>query len=166
MRTMCCACDNAGVAKMVQIRNVPEETHRTLKVRAAQAGLSLSDYLLGEVEQLAATPTIAELSERIRRRRPVKLRGSSARFIRRQRGAYPGARALRNDRAIRLDSHRRLPRHEHSLERREEQRAREAEQRDNHKPGVHAIDLERVPGVPDEVADPVARADELGRHDD
>ncbi len=87
MRTVCSTCDDVGVAKMVQIRNVPEEIHRTLKVRAAEAGVSLSDYLLGEAEQLAATPTIAELSERIRRRRTVKLRGSSAKIIRRHRDA-------------------------------------------------------------------------------
>jgi len=31
---------------MIQIRNVPPELHRKLKVRAAEAGMSLSDYLL------------------------------------------------------------------------------------------------------------------------
>ena len=39
--------------KMIQIRNVPETTHRTLKVRAAQRGMSLSDYLLAQIQQLA-----------------------------------------------------------------------------------------------------------------
>ena len=33
------------MAKVVQIRNVPDKLHRTLKARAAQAGMSLPDYL-------------------------------------------------------------------------------------------------------------------------
>jgi plasmid stability protein len=39
--------------KHIQIRNVPEELHRTLKARAALAGMSLSDYLLHECRKLA-----------------------------------------------------------------------------------------------------------------
>ena len=38
------------MAKMIQIRNVPDDLHRVLRVRAAQAGLSLSDYLLTDEE--------------------------------------------------------------------------------------------------------------------
>ncbi|MGH7022644.1 MAG: FitA-like ribbon-helix-helix domain-containing protein, partial [Caulobacteraceae bacterium] len=34
---------------MIQIRNVPDDLHRRLKSRAALAGMSLSDFLLGEV---------------------------------------------------------------------------------------------------------------------
>ena len=61
------------MSKMIQIRNVPDELHRTLKVRAAQAGMTLSDYLLSEIEQIAAKPTLAEMMERLRRREPVAL---------------------------------------------------------------------------------------------
>jgi antitoxin FitA len=43
---------------MVQIRNVPEALHRRLKSRAALAGMSLSDYLLSEIRQVAERPTI------------------------------------------------------------------------------------------------------------
>lgn len=82
------ACDNVrSMAKMIQIRHVPESVHRTLKVRAAQAGMSLSDYLRAEVEQLAAIPTIEELTERIRQRPRVAMRGSAASVIRRHRDA-------------------------------------------------------------------------------
>lgn len=31
--------------KTIQIRNVPDELHRTLKARAAKSGMTLSDYL-------------------------------------------------------------------------------------------------------------------------
>ena len=50
--------------RSVQIRNVPEEVHRRLKLRAVEEGLSLSDYLGREVRRLAALPTIAELNAR------------------------------------------------------------------------------------------------------
>ena len=61
------------MTKMIQIRNVPDELHRTLKVRAAKAGMTLSDYLLSEIEQVAAKPTLAEMMERLRQREPVEL---------------------------------------------------------------------------------------------
>jgi plasmid stability protein len=62
-----------SMSKMIQIRNVPDELHRTLKVRAAQAGMTLSDYLLSEIEQIAAKPTLAEMMERLRSREPIEL---------------------------------------------------------------------------------------------
>ncbi len=61
------------MAKTIQIRNVPDELHRTLKVRAAKAGMTLSDYLLSEIEQVAASPTLAEMMERLRQWEPVEL---------------------------------------------------------------------------------------------
>jgi plasmid stability protein len=53
---------------MVQIRNVPEALHRQLKSRAALAGMSLSDYLLAEIRQVAERPTLDELRARLRSR--------------------------------------------------------------------------------------------------
>ena len=53
---------------MVQIRNVPETLHRRLKSRAALAGMSLSDYLLNELRQVAERPTLDELRVRLRSR--------------------------------------------------------------------------------------------------
>jgi len=53
---------------MIQIRNVPDALHRRLKSRAALAGMSLSDYLLNEVRQVAERPTLDELRERLERR--------------------------------------------------------------------------------------------------
>jgi antitoxin FitA len=50
---------------MIQIRNVPEALHRRLKSRAALAGMSLSDYLLDEIRQVAERPTLAELRARL-----------------------------------------------------------------------------------------------------
>ncbi|HEX6754024.1 MAG TPA: hypothetical protein VF093_10620 [Solirubrobacterales bacterium] len=47
--------------KMIQIRNVPDEVHKTLKVRAATEGLSLSDYIKRDLEELAKQATIEEV---------------------------------------------------------------------------------------------------------
>ncbi len=58
--------------RMVQIRNVPDELHGTLKARAALAGMTLSDYLLAELRRVAERPTRAELLERLRRLPPVQ----------------------------------------------------------------------------------------------
>jgi plasmid stability protein len=75
------------MSKSLQIRNVPDDLHRTLKARAAQAGVTLSEYLLSEMREIAAKPTLAELSERLRSREPVRDRESSAKIIRRHRDA-------------------------------------------------------------------------------
>lgn len=53
---------------LIQIRDVPDDVHRTLKVRAAAEGRSLSDYVLRQVIRAARTPTPAELDARIRAR--------------------------------------------------------------------------------------------------
>jgi plasmid stability protein len=50
--------------KMIQIRNVPDDVHRSLRTQAAAAGMSLSDFLLGEIEHVAARPTNAEIFRR------------------------------------------------------------------------------------------------------
>jgi antitoxin FitA len=53
---------------MIQIRNVPDALHRELKSRAALAGMSLSDYLLAEIRELAERPTLDEMRARLRSR--------------------------------------------------------------------------------------------------
>lgn len=58
--------------KMIQLRNVPDSLHRKLKARAAMEGLSLSDYLLAELQRYASRPTLREVRERLSRRRPVR----------------------------------------------------------------------------------------------
>jgi antitoxin FitA len=57
--------------KAIQVRNVPADVHQKLRVRAAQEGLSLSEYILRQITQLARQPTLAEVMERIRQREPV-----------------------------------------------------------------------------------------------
>jgi plasmid stability protein len=75
--------------KMIQIRNVPDDLHRTLKAKAAERGMTLSDYLLEIAEREATRVTWEEMSERIRRRGRVKLGTSAADIIRERRGPLP-----------------------------------------------------------------------------
>ena len=53
---------------LVQVRDVSEATLRALKARAAERGLTLSAYLRGELDRLAARPTNADIVERLARR--------------------------------------------------------------------------------------------------
>lgn len=70
---MCITCDNVEhMSKMIQLRNVPDEVHREAKARAAREGMSLSDFLLREVQRALATPPIDELlARRAERERPA-----------------------------------------------------------------------------------------------
>jgi plasmid stability protein len=70
---------------MIQIRNVPEDLHRRLKVRAALESISLSDYLLREIRQVAERPTLQELSERLASRSKVQVRVRPAEILREER---------------------------------------------------------------------------------
>ena len=66
----------------IQIRNVPEDVHRTLKARAAKEGMSLSEYLLRDVVELARRPTLEEITERIRSRPMIQSDFSAADALR------------------------------------------------------------------------------------
>ena len=73
------------MSKMVQVRNVPDALHRKLKARAANSGQTLSDYLLAELERLAARPTRDEMLARIHSRTRVTLKTPAAVAIRQER---------------------------------------------------------------------------------
>jgi plasmid stability protein len=48
------------MAKMIQVRNVPDQLHRQLKARAAEEGVTLSDFILTELRGLADRPSWRE----------------------------------------------------------------------------------------------------------
>ena len=83
---MCSACIHIyHMGRMVQIRNMPEAMHRKLKVRAAEAGLSLSEYLLRELKKAAEQPTVPEMLERLRLREPFEPKTAAATVLRQER---------------------------------------------------------------------------------
>ena len=67
---------------MIQIRNVPVQLHRKLKARAALAGMSLSEYLLAEIQRFAELPTLEEMLQRIESRKSVNPSTSPTDLIR------------------------------------------------------------------------------------
>ena len=73
------------MSKMIQIRNVPDAVHRRIKARAAQSGMTLSDYLRTEIERVAELPTREEMLARLHARRRVRLKTPAAAIIRRER---------------------------------------------------------------------------------
>jgi antitoxin FitA len=75
------------MSKMIQLRNVPDALHRRLKARAAMAGMSLSDYLMAEIKEIAERPTLAELRERLHQRKPVAAELDTVRLVQEERAA-------------------------------------------------------------------------------
>jgi antitoxin FitA len=75
------------MTKMIQIRNVPDQVHREVKTRAIRAGMSLSDYLLREIEHLIEAPTIEEVLDRRGSRRRPSLSETPAEAVRAERAA-------------------------------------------------------------------------------
>jgi len=57
--------------KNLQIRNVPDDLHRSLKERAAREGTTMSELVLRELPRLAHRPSPEDVMERIRQRTPV-----------------------------------------------------------------------------------------------
>lgn len=75
------------MSKMVQIRDVPDRVHSTLKARAAREGMSLSDFLKRELERTAERPSMLEWLECIQQAKPISANGSPAQVVRESRDA-------------------------------------------------------------------------------
>ena len=83
---MCCTCANVEhMSKMIQIRNVPDEVHREAKVRAARAGMTLSAYLLRQIERSLEIAAADELLERLQEQDPPLLSETIAEAVRAER---------------------------------------------------------------------------------
>jgi plasmid stability protein len=67
---------------MVQVRDVPDHVHGTLKSRAAREGMSLSDFLKRELARVAERPTMQEWLDRAQQAKPIRSKTSPAQAIR------------------------------------------------------------------------------------
>ena len=66
------------MSKMIQIRNVPDEMHRLLKMRAAAEGISLSDLIKRELGMIVGNMlTWDEVDARITARGPSKMKSET-----------------------------------------------------------------------------------------
>ena len=73
------------MSAMIQIRNVPEHIHRTLKARSALLGKSLSDLILDELQAMISVPSAQELQLQLKDAAPFAMRVSAAELIRQER---------------------------------------------------------------------------------
>lgn len=74
------------MAKTIHLRRVPDPLCRKLKARAEAAGLSLSDFLLRELRNIAAQPTPEEIARRLKEREPYRGKLSPTQVLRAARG--------------------------------------------------------------------------------
>lgn len=70
------------MSKMIQVRDVPDSLHGTLKSRAAREGMSLSDFIKRELERVAERPTMREWLEDTQRAKPIPSKRTAAQVIR------------------------------------------------------------------------------------
>jgi plasmid stability protein len=70
------------MSKLLQVRHLPDALHRRLKVRAAQRGLTLSDYVLSILRRADAEPSIDEWLETLRTQPQTELSSTPAELIR------------------------------------------------------------------------------------
>lgn len=70
---------------MIQIRNVPESLHRRLKARSAMEGVSMSQWVLREIEKSLERPSRKEVLEAIRNQPEVTVDPSPAEILREER---------------------------------------------------------------------------------
>lgn len=73
------------MSNMIQIRNVADDLHRTLKSRAALAGMSLSEFLIRELRRISERPSIEEIERRLQQRPKTNPDVSPARAVRLER---------------------------------------------------------------------------------
>ena len=72
---------------MIQVRDVPDEVHSTLKARAAREGMSLFDFIKRELERAAERPTMREWLESARQAKSISGKRSAAQIVRELRDA-------------------------------------------------------------------------------
>lgn len=76
-----------NMSETIQVRNVPDRLHGTLKARAAREGMSLSSFIKRELERIAERPTMRKWLEMTRRAKPIRSKRRSAQIIRELRDA-------------------------------------------------------------------------------
>lgn len=76
------------MSKMIQVRNVPDEMHRALKMRAVEEGMTLSDLIKRELGTLTTEKSsLDEIDARVKARGPSGLRTETiVKLIREGRG--------------------------------------------------------------------------------
>lgn len=75
------------MARIIQVRDVPDGVHDTLTARARVQGMSLSEYLRGELARMAARPSADEWLRRLEATDPIDAPWASDELVHRARRA-------------------------------------------------------------------------------
>lgn len=59
------------MARIVQVRDIPDDVHAVLTARARAQGMSLSEYLRAELARIAARPSVDEWLTRLQATPPM-----------------------------------------------------------------------------------------------
>ena len=78
------------MSKTIQVRDVPDDVHHRLTIRAAQQRLSLSEVVRADLVQLARRPTLDEMLERLASRTALVAPETAADAIARERDHVEG----------------------------------------------------------------------------
>ncbi|HET9733379.1 MAG TPA: hypothetical protein VFP54_11955 [Acidimicrobiales bacterium] len=78
--------------RTVQIRDVDDDVYRALARQAAEAGLSVPEFLRREATRIASRPSVEEWLTRTRRRSSAVSRLEVLDALNEQRGPWPDAR--------------------------------------------------------------------------
>lgn len=81
------------MAVHLQIRDLPDELHRTLRERADRRGLSLRQYALEVLQEHCRQPTVDEWLDGLDRLTPAPLSTAAAEAVRQSREADEAALA-------------------------------------------------------------------------
>jgi hypothetical protein len=73
-------------SKTIQIRDVPETTFKRLQDIASKKSMSLSQFLLREVSQIAMNASLHEVIGSLQKRAPLRMTKSGATLVREERG--------------------------------------------------------------------------------
>lgn len=74
-----------SVAKTIQVRDVPDDVHQRLTIRASEERRSLSEMVRAEIVEIARRPTMSEMLDRLASRPVVEVPESPADALTRER---------------------------------------------------------------------------------
>jgi antitoxin FitA len=67
-----------SMGRLLQVKDLPDETHRVLKARAALAGVSLTEYVRQTLNEAVSRPSREELLARLEETPVIPTRESTA----------------------------------------------------------------------------------------
>jgi antitoxin FitA len=71
--------------KMIQVRNLSPELHKKVKIRVAEEGMTITDWVESLIVREVSKPSMKDIYARLRARKPINLNPSAADMIREDR---------------------------------------------------------------------------------